>query len=311
MTLPNFLIIGAPRCGTTTLYEELKRHPQIFMSPIKEPLFFAVEEEKEPFHGPNDNQGIRSLEDYSTLFSGARNEKAVGEASPLYLYSPKAPYRIERHVSDVKLIAILRNPVDRAYSHFLHDKLLGDENMNDFTEAIEMEEKREQMGWSPFWQYRKVGLYGEQLARYLSIFHREQIKIFLFEDLLLNPQRMFKDLFQFLGVDENFTVKAPSTRNVSGNPKNEKLHSFLTQPNLVSTILKPFLSEKTRSKLRLKVWDELVRGIRQRNITKLELDRQVREWLIEYYREDILRTQDILRRNLTHWLKAPMSQTVR
>ncbi len=306
MKMPNFLIIGAPRSGTTTLHEELKRHPQVFMSSIKEPLFFAVEGEDEQFHGPQDNQGIRDLKTYCSLFSGVRYKQAIGEASPLYLYSQKAPYRIKHYIPNVKLIAILRNPIDRAYSHFLHHKLLGYENLDDFREAIEAEEERERMRWSPFWFYRKMGLYGEQLTRYFSLFQSDQIRVFLFEDLQQNPKSLFKDIAQFLGIDGGLVIKAPAVHNASGYPINVKLNTFLTQPNFISTILRPFLSEKARLKLRLKVWDVILRGVRQSNLRKPPLRPEVREWLIEYYREDILRTQDILRRDLSYWLKMPV-----
>lgn len=309
MRMPNFLIIGAPRSGTTALYMELKKHPQVFMSPIKDTLFFAVEGESEPFHGPNDIQGIRDLKAYCSLFSEVRNEKAIGEASPLYLYSQKAPYRIKHYIPNVKIITILRNPVDRAYSHFLLHKLLGNESLNDFREAIRAEEKREQSGWSPYWLYRKVGLYSEQLSRYLSVFQTEQIKIFLFEDLLQNTEDLFRDIARFLYLDKRLTVKTISKQNVSGYPKSVKLHSFLIQPNFISTLVKPFLPESIRLKLRLEVWDVLLRGLRQYNISKPELQPEVREWLTEYYREDILRAQDIIQRDLSHWLKMQSSDT--
>jgi hypothetical protein len=210
------------------------------MSSIKEPLFFAVEGESEPFHGPQDNQGIRSLEAYCSLFLGVRNERAIGEVSPLYVYSQKAPYRIEHYIPDVKIMAILCNPVDRAYSHFLQHRLLGNENLNDFREAIEAEEKREQMGWSPYWLYRKQGVYSKQLSRYLSSFQNEQIKVFLFEDLLYNAKGLFRDITEFLDLDRGFDAKTPSKRNVSGYPRSEKLHSFLTQPNFTQDYLVRF-----------------------------------------------------------------------
>jgi hypothetical protein len=275
------------------------------MSSIKEPLFFAVEGEIEPFRGPKDNQGIRDLRSYCSLFSGVRDEKAIGEASPLYLYSQKAPYRIKHYIPNVKLIAILRNPIDRAYSHFLHHKLLGYENLDDFREAIEAEGERERMCWSPYWFYRKMGLYSEQIGRYLSLFRSDQIRVFLFEDLQRNPKELIKSIAQFLDIDGRLVIKASTRHNVSGYPINARLNTFLTQPNFISKILRPFLSEKARLKLRLKVWDVILRGVRQSNLRKPPLRPEVREWLIEYYREDILRTQDILRRDLSYWLKIP------
>lgn len=107
--MPNFLIIGAPRAGTTLLYEGLWRHPEIYMSPVKEPWFFCEEE----------LQIVQDLETYRALFSEVRDEEAIGEASTIYLYSPKAPLCIKQHLPDARLVATLRNPVERAYSQFL------------------------------------------------------------------------------------------------------------------------------------------------------------------------------------------------
>ena len=123
MTMPNFLIIGAMRAGTTSLYHYLKQHPQVYMSPVKEPRFFALEGEKPDPGRPTDerlmNHSITDIEAYRALFQAVSKETAIGEASPLYLYSPKAPERIRHYIPDAKLIAVLRDPVERAYSHFL------------------------------------------------------------------------------------------------------------------------------------------------------------------------------------------------
>lgn len=304
MKMPNFLIIGAPRSGTTSLYAALRRHPQVFMSPVKEPLFFAVEDDREPFNGPNDDQGIRHFKTYRSLFSGIRGEKAVGEASPLYLYSPKAADRIKHYIPNIKLIAILRNPADRAYSHFVFHKLIGYEYLDDFREAIESEVEREKQNWSPYWLYRKMGLYGDQLTRYMSLFPPDHIKVFLFEDLAQNPGELITSIAHFLGLSQSFETQALARHNVSGYPRNAKLHAFLTQPNIISSLLRPILSESTRLKLRLRVWDVLLRKLRQSNLNKPGMQADVRNWLIGYYRDDILRTQDILRRDLSHWLRA-------
>src|SRR5580704_17949873 len=123
MTLPNFFIIGAARSGTTALYEYLRQHPQIYMSPIKEPNYFAFYGQGIHYRGPRDQELVRSsyvpsLKAYEAQFSGVAKEIAVGEASPWYLYLPEAPERIRRKVPDAKLAAILRNPVDRAFSAF-------------------------------------------------------------------------------------------------------------------------------------------------------------------------------------------------
>lgn len=210
MTLPNFLIIGAAKAGTTSLYRYLDQHPQIYMSPIKEPNFFALEGQPLDFCGPGDAQYIRrfSVTDpdaYEALFAGVRDEVAVGEASALYLYSPAAPVNICHYAPQMKLIAILRHPVERAYSAFLH--LLRDERepLTDFSCALGAEETRVRRGWEHIWHYRRMGFYAEQLWRYYRHFGRDQIRVYRYEELRDEPERLTADIFEFLGVDPSFT----------------------------------------------------------------------------------------------------------
>ncbi len=116
MTMPNFLIVGAMKCGTTALYYYLEQHPQIFMSPVKEPNFFCFEGRE----GLDSGNSITDIAAYRGLFRGVSSERAIGEASHCYLYEPRAVERIKHYTPDARLIAILRSPIERAYSHFLH-----------------------------------------------------------------------------------------------------------------------------------------------------------------------------------------------
>lgn len=141
MTMPNFLIVGAQKAGTTSLHYYLKQHPQIYMRPRKEPHFF--EGMHWDFYRPGRIMlAVTDLADYQALFEGVTDEKAIGEASASYLYSPKAPTLIKRSIPDARLIAILRNPPDRAYSNFLHCVRGGRESIVDFAEALRVEEER-------------------------------------------------------------------------------------------------------------------------------------------------------------------------
>jgi hypothetical protein len=267
------------------------------MSPVKEPLFFAIEGEKQLFRGPRDDQGIRELDAYLELFRKA-DGKAIGEASPLYLFSEKAVHRIKYYIPRARLIAILRNPVDRAYSHFLQHRLAEREKLSSFREALRAEKKRAESGWSPFWSYCELGFYGRHLDRYKSIFSGDQIKIVLYEDLQNQPQTTFRSIIEFLGLNESCTVAMPVRQNVSGYPRFRGLHLFLKKPNVVRKILKPYIPERARARLK----DSLVKKITNLNLRKPHLSPQDRHLLIEQYREDILRTQDIIKRDLSSWL---------
>lgn len=223
--LPNFLIIGAAKSGTTTLYDWLTQHPQVYMSPVKETNFFALENAQLDFPQGTIHQGYlknfkTTITDYKDQFTAVSNEVAIGEASPSYLYYPEASAKIKSYIPDAKLIAILRNPYERAYSNFVHhlrDKL---ETTTDFAQALEMEKERIENNWWWGFHYLNAGFYTVQLKRYLEKFDAEQIKIYLFEDLKNNPDKTLKDVFQFLEIDNSFAAQKLNQYNATGVPKN-------------------------------------------------------------------------------------------
>ncbi|MFY7806283.1 MAG: sulfotransferase [Limnoraphis robusta] len=300
MNMPNFLIIGASKAGTTALYEYLKQHPQIYMSPMKELRFFAIEGQNLNFCGPwdqveIDRYSIKTLEAYQQQFQDVSDEIAIGEASPWYLYSEQACQRIKYHIPNVKLIAILRDPVERAYSHFSMHVLQGREPLNDFTQAIEQEEIRIQNNWGWAWHYINRGLYYGQLKRYFNTFDQSQIKVYLYRDLKNNPVALLQDIFQFLDVDASLIPDFSVKHNVSGTPKNKTLHSFLTHKNPIKTLLKPLIPSRVRQKIST--------HIKNQNLVKSKVPTEVRQKLIkEVYQEDILKLQDLIKRDLSHWL---------
>ena len=301
MILPNFLIIGAPKAGTTALYHYLSEHPQIYMSPHKEPRFFALEGEPiENFRGPGDLTNLKlvtDIENYRTLFKEVSNEVAIGEASVWYLYSPKAPERIRHYIPDAKLIAILRDPVERAYSNFLHLVRVDLEPLTDFAQAMSAQEERISNNWSPRWHYKQRGFYYAQLKRYFDQFDRDQIRIYLYEDFTTNSIDVLQDIFRFLGVDDTFVPDTSQKHNASGIPRNKALYKFLRRSNPIKNILTPFLPSK---RLRQHVKANLM-NLNTRKKPQLLPD--VRTQLIEEYREDILRLQELIQRDLSQWLQ--------
>ena len=298
MSMPNFLIIGAAKAGTSSLYHYLKQHPQIYMSPKKELRFFSLVGEKLDFCGPGDKQlyrknSITDLETYRSFFSGVADEIAVGEASPGYLYYPNAPENIKSYIPEAKLIAILRDPVERAYSHFLHNLRKGKEPLTDFAQAIQEEETRTQGNWSRNWHYLKTGLYYAQVKRYFNTFDRRQIKIYLYEEFSRTPLKVVQDIFSHLDVEPTFIPDVSRKYNVSGIPKNRALQAILTRENLLA---KPLTSSRLGTRI--------VNSVKKRNInSKPPLPPEIRTDLVQMYQEDILKLQDLIKRDLTHWLK--------
>ncbi len=296
MTLPNFLIIGAAKSGTSSLYQYLKQHPQIYMSPIKEPHFFGLEGETLNFQGSGiENDSITNIEDYCALFQGVSNETAIGEASNSYLYLPKAPERIKYYIPSARLIAILRNPVDRAYSSFLSLMRADWEPLNDFSQALREEEARIRGNWGFLYRYQDLGFYYAQLKRYFEIFDSTQIRVYLYDDLKNNPVRVLQDIFKFIGVDEAFVPDTSTKFNISGIPKNKVLHNFLTGENPIKTVLRPLLPANLRAKL--------INRYFEKGLDKPQLSAEARHQLSNIYREDILKLQDLSQRDLSEWLK--------
>ncbi len=296
MILPNFIIIGAAKSGTTALYHYLKQHPQIYLSPIKETEFFAFEGDGLNFKGPGDlpRATITNFVDYQAQFQGVANEVAIGEASPVYIYSSRAPERIKNYLPDVKLIAILREPVERAYSQYLMFIRDQREPLQDFAQAIEEEKNRKEQGWAWGWRYLELGFYYTQLKRYFDIFNSEQIRVYLYDDLQNNPKRVIEDICTFLNVDNTFSPDMSFKPNISGVPKNKLLHGFLRNPNVFKDLLKPFLSAKLRKGLRL--------NLQNSNLSKPKLKPEVKGQLLPIFREDILQLQDLIQRDLSPWL---------
>lgn len=215
--LPNFIIGGAAKAGTTSLCHYLNQHPEIFISPEKEPRYFTPEMFTRDLSGPL-RAGARrdppSLESYLALFSGVIAETAIGEASTEYLYYPQAPCRIHKLLPEAKLIFVLRNPVDRAFSAYCYQRRDGCESLS-FQAAIAREDFRFQNCWRPGWLYVRSGFYYEQLKRYFDFFPAENIRIYRYEQLSKNPLSLCQDIFGFLGVNYEFEPNVVERKNVS------------------------------------------------------------------------------------------------
>lgn len=297
--MPNFLIIGAAKSGTTSLYYYLKQHPQIYMSPKKELRFFALEGTRPDFRGPNDEEANRdavtTIGEYRKYFEGAGDEKALGEASPFYLSSPEAPASIRRHVPEAKLIAVLRHPAERAHSSFMHMVRDGYEPLEDFAAALRDEDRRAAAGWSHIWQYKRRGFYAAQLARYFELFDASQFRIYLYEDFCADPRRLLRDIFRFLEVDEDFAPDISLRHNVSGVAKNRALQNFLVGRGRIKSLAEMLVPERVRLRAGA--------AVREANVARRRLDPALRAELVEDYREDILRLQELIGRDLSHWLR--------
>ena len=213
--LPDFLIIGAPKAGTTALHAALAQYPQLHLSRVKEPKYYLCGDAPPPsFTGPGDahsnQEWVWRRNRYHALFRDAAPGALCGESTPFYLYSRDAQRRIAAELPDVKLIAVLRDPVDRLYSNWMHLWADGLEPCADVVEACERERERIERGWAPFWHYRGLGMYGQQLSGLYETFAREQVLLLRYRDLVDEPDRTLDRVAGFLGVEPGLVSTVPS-----------------------------------------------------------------------------------------------------
>lgn len=301
MNLPNFLVIGAARSGSTALFDYLSQHPEIFVSDPKEPHFFAFDDGRPDFTGPGDEEVINRVavtgEDaYRALFRGSGDARAVGEGSVSYLYYPRAPRNIRRRVPEARLVCILRNPADRAYSAFRFTRARMHEPLPDFREALAREEERIEAGWHHIWHYRRMGRYHEQLRRFYRVFDEERTRIYRFEDFVRDPSPVLRDCFEFLKVDPDFRPRRRPVTVPSGEPRLEALQRYLLEAAPVKRMVKRIVPGELRR------W--LSRRIRKANLRKPPMDPEIRRELLDDYREGIHALSYLTGRDFTGWLES-------
>jgi hypothetical protein len=245
MPRPTFLIVGAAKSGTTSLAAYLAQHPDVFFSRPKEPNYFALAGSDGPPVGPAPQRVLEGAlynwsrtdwPSYLALFEGAEGKRAVGEASVRYLYFEDAPQRIRETLPEVRLIALLRDPVSRLYSHYNMNRQILLEPL-ELAEAVAAEPERIAAGWGWDWHYVQAGLYARQLRRYFDLFDREQIAIFLYDDFQLDPLGVYRAACRHIGTDDGF-VPDMSERSKSGSrPKNAALARWLWWPSRTRSLL--------------------------------------------------------------------------
>ena len=301
--LPNFLILGTAKAATSSLYVYLKQHPDIYLSSITELNFFAHEGRDLRFRGPRDLEYIWSdslvatYEDYCGQFENVAGETAVGEVSTHNLYSEQAPALIKHYLPNVKMIAMLRHPTDRAFSAFAHMVRDGREETDDFRTALTREPARIRNNWEPLWHYKSMGFYGAQLSRYLDAFDRDQIRVYIYDDFMAQPLAVMQDIYRFVGVDAAFVPDMSEKYNVSTIARSRRLQDMMMGKSRVRSALRSLVPASARSRIR----DFIV----QHNSRRLRLAAEARRELTNDYKDDIGLLGSLLGRDLSHWVNVP------
>ena len=297
--LPDFLIVGAARSGTTTLYYYLRQHSRVFMPDLKEPFFLTFLGEKPPYSELGFlRERTWTLEDYAELFARAREDQIAGEASTSYLYFPERTIaHIKRlygdRATELRIIAILRNPADRTFSNYLLLRSNGWDDLT-FDQFLDRDFTRSRL--SKRWDYDYVGLgsYYAAVRAYLESF--PHARIHLYEDLR-DPQLLLDDLFAFLGVEPLTGPPITLRSNPAGVPRSTAAAGLLDLTARIASPLSRVLPDRAR--IRMASWRESVRA---RLLDRPTLSPENRLKLIEIFRDDIERLQGLLKRDLSSWL---------
>jgi hypothetical protein len=303
VALPDFFVIGAPKAGTTALHAALATHPRLFLSSVKEPKFFLCGEQPPPReNGPGDahsaQEWVWRRDRYEALFDRAPAGTLRGESTPFYLSDFAAQRRLREAVPEARLVAVVRDPVDRAYSNWAHLWADGLEPEADFLTACALEDQRAAAGWARFWGYRRLGRYGEQLDHLLTLFPSEQVHVLRYRDLVDSPRAAVDAICAFLGVEQGLVDDVPSA-NVSTyvppSPASRVLQEAVRRGAEVGRFFPPSLWRAASGPL-LRV----LRGREPR--VRPELDPEDRRTLAAWFADDIRLLERLTGRSFDDWL---------
>ena len=300
MALPDFLVIGAPKAGTTALHAALASHPALYMSPIKEPKFFLTDGPPPARGGPGDaltyREHVWQRDRYEALFDAAPAGALRGESTPLYLYDGEAMRRIRKLIPHARLIAVLRDPVERAHSNWTHLWSAGLEPVSDFVRACGEEDQRIAAGWASFWHYTGLGRYGEQLERLFTLFPRDQVLVLRYRHLVSQPAGTLDRICGFLGVEKGVVTDVPR-QNVTAHPEPTLAHRAVSRALRAGSAAGRFLPGSAAGAVTGPVERFLQRGNRERQ----PLGWEQRQALIPRFEADIRLLEHILGEDLSEW----------
>jgi Sulfotransferase family len=300
--MPDFLVIGAPKAGTTALHVALSDHPGLYMSAIKEPKFFLTDGPPPAKGGPGDaltyREHVWRRADYEALFDAAPPGTLKGESTPLYLYDRAALQRIRAQIPDARLVVIVRDPVERAHSNWTHLWSAGLEPVGDFVRACDQEQRRIAAGWASFWHYTGLGRYGEQLEYLFSLFPREQVLVLRYRRLVDDPAGTLDQICAFLGVQPGLLTEIPR-QNVTSHPEPTLSHRAVSLAQRAGSTVGGWVPGLTAATLTGPLERYLQRHSRERQ----PLSWDQRQELIPRFEADIELLETVLGESFRDWVQ--------
>jgi hypothetical protein len=287
MKLPNLLLVGTPKAGTTSVHNYLDAHPEVFMSRVKEPHYFSEV-------GPNcpTVDAINDWREYTDLFADSKDARIVGESSISYLHCTMAVERIRKVLGKPRILIILREPVSRCFSHWLMDFREGYQQ-KPFLEAVKDDYYNvTKKGFCSSHMYIESSLYFDAVERYLNTFG-DNVKIMFYEDLRDNPRNFMKELFKFLGVDESFEPDLSRRDNTAAVPRNKLVRSL-------------FHNMKFRKMAKKAVPVGIRKGLRScllKPVEKISISDMTRKYLSQFFVDDTMKIQRLINKDLSVWSK--------
>ena len=309
MNSPNFFIIGVVKGGTTSLYNYLQQHSDVYFSPIKETNFFSrfdIDESKLIKEYASDIKidlkkyfangmkevvhiaHIKNIKDYNLLFSRVKNEKVIGEISNSYAICLHAVEEINKFNPNAKLLIMLRNPISRIWSQYLMNLREGKALEEDFIKEIEKDFEKEDKGWGVNHQYLELGLYYEQIQRVFKYFPKEQFKIMFFEDYVKNTENVIHEICNYLEIDPNQNIDFNDRHNPASMPRSKLVNIFLVKTRLLKR-LKDLMGRERRQKLKGLLYST-------KDIPKIKPEQ--RKYLIDFYQKDVENLSELLNTDL-------------
>lgn len=316
--IPNFIGIGPQKAGSSSLYEYLRQHPEVFLSARKNLSYFIADwdlipqvqdqlrytlkdhEERKP-----DAVAVTRQSDYLEFFAAAQGYRAAGEISPAYIAYPASAPLVHRLNPSMKILAVLRNPVERAFSQFAYYRQKGLEQQADFLKAVAGEPVDQPLQISASYSptdkeqtYLRQGFYARNLYPWFETFDQSQLKIMLFEDFRDNSRGTIQEIFRFLEVDPDFRPALETQHNKSFRPRSRAVYDLTTRPSILKTVARRLLPARVEQAVRSAL--QVARNLNAAPPEKLS--KSQRSELLPLFADDIRQLSDMLKRDLTHWL---------
>ncbi len=292
MRLPDFLVIGAYKSGTSSLHHHLRSHPDIYIPEAKEPSFWAFSDGANP-ERPARAQAVVNQQQYLEMFAPAGSKQLLGEVSPEYMTAPGTCERIKNGLPDVRLIAILRNPVERAYSDYLMYRRLGLESETQFSAALADQERRARASL-PHGSYLSTGCYAAQIQPYVEQFG-QRLLVLRFDSLKSEAPQLIARIHNFLGVEPLESEASAEVHNVSGIPSNRAVALAYRARHKLRPILRGVVPDGL---------NKSVGKLLQRGLEKPPLPPEDRAWLQDFYRSDVADLSALTGIDFSDWLTA-------